>query len=248
MKNIYDQESFFKAYAHMPRSREGLGGAGEWHQLQPLFPNLQGKKVLDLGCGFGWHCMYAVRMGAESVLGIDSSKRMLERAALENYDGKITYEVCGIEEYGYPRETFDLVISNLVLHYIEDLDQVYADVYKTLKKGGQFLFNIEHPVFTAGVKEDWIYNEAGEILYWPVDHYYDTGKRETLFLGEHVVKQHHTLTQILNSLLKCGFHIEAVEEAVPPENMMHLQGMKEELRRPMMLLVKAGKAGGDFGS
>ena len=37
MKNIYDQDSFFKAYAQMPRSREGLGGAGEWYQQETLF-------------------------------------------------------------------------------------------------------------------------------------------------------------------------------------------------------------------
>ena len=56
-----------------------------------------------------------------------------------------------------------------------------------------------------------------------------------------MIKQHHTLTQILNSLLKCGFQIEAVEEAMPPENMLHLPGMRDEMRRPMMLLVKAVK-------
>lgn len=53
MKNIYDDYAFFEAYANMPRSRGGLASAGEWHQLQPLFPDLKGKKVLDLGCGYG---------------------------------------------------------------------------------------------------------------------------------------------------------------------------------------------------
>lgn len=53
MNNLYDDEQFFKAYANMPRSKEGLNAAGEWHQLQPLFPDLKGKTVLDLGCGYG---------------------------------------------------------------------------------------------------------------------------------------------------------------------------------------------------
>ena len=48
MRNIYDNSEFFAAYAEMGRSKEGLKAAGEWHQLQPLFPKLQGKKVLDL--------------------------------------------------------------------------------------------------------------------------------------------------------------------------------------------------------
>ena len=56
-----------------------------------------------------------------------------------------------------------------------------------------------------------------------------------------MVKQHHTLTQILMGLLNNGFELEAVEEAKPSEEMMSIPEMKDELRRPMMLLVKANK-------
>ncbi len=67
------------------------------------------------------------------------------------------------------------------------------------------------------------------------------GERRTHFLGCDVVKQHHTLTQILMGLLNHGFELAAVEEAEPPKEMMSIPGMKDELRRPMMLLVKANK-------
>lgn len=241
MSSIYDNDEFFEAYANMDRSKNGLKSAGEWHQLQPLFPDVKGKKVLDLGCGYGWHCEYAARMGAAAVLGIDSSEKMIAKAVSVNSDEKIKYKVCGVEEYDYPENTYDLVISNLVLHYIEDLEKVYRNVHKTLKQGGCFLFNIEHPAFTAGVNQDWVYDENGKPLYWGIDNYYYPGERETNFLGHKVVKQHHTLAQILNTLLQNGFQIEAVEEAMPPTDMMHLPGMADEMRRPMMLLVKANK-------
>ena len=65
----------------------------------------------------------------------------------------------------------------------------------------------------------------------------------TSFLGQEVRKQHHTLSQILMGLLRNGFALEAVEEAMPSEEMISLPGMKDEMRRPMMLLVKARKAG-----
>ena len=52
MGNTYDNEAFFRQYAAMSRSREGLSAAGEWHQLKPMFPALRGKSVLDLGCGY----------------------------------------------------------------------------------------------------------------------------------------------------------------------------------------------------
>ena len=74
-----------------------------------------------------------------------------------------------------------------------------------------------------------------------MDDYYVSGERLALFLGQKLKKQHHTLTQILNGLLQTGFALEAVVEAEPPAEMMDLPGMADELRRPMMLLVKARK-------
>jgi len=230
----YDNPDFFQAYSRMSRSQLGLDGAGEWHQLQPLFPDPAGKTVLDLGCGFGWHCKYAADLGAASVLGIDQSKTMIAEAERRNAAPCIEYRVCDLLQFSYPKACYDLVISNLVLHYIEDLDAVYGLIRKTLKPGGTFLFNIEHPTFTAGVNQQ--FSADGT---WPVDRYYEPGWRTADFLGYPMVKYHHTLTQILNGLLHAGFVLEAVEEAMPPKQWK--AQMPEELQRPMMLLVKAGR-------
>lgn len=239
MKNEYDNEIFFGEYAKMSRSRDGLRSAGEWHQLKPLFPPLQEKNVLDLGCGYGWHCKFAAEQGAARVLGLDLSCKMIEEAKKRNAAEQIEYRICGIEEYEYPENTWDCVVSNLSLHYIENIEAIFQKVHKTLKQGGTFLFNIEHPVFTAGVGQDWIYTEEGVPKYWPVDNYFISGKRHTRFLGCDVTKYHHTLTQILMGLLNNGFELKDVVEAEPPQKMMDLPGFKDELRRPMMLLVKA---------
>ena len=239
MGNTYDNEAFFRQYAAMSRSREGLSAAGEWHQLKPMFPALRGKSVLDLGCGYGWHCKFSAEQGASRILGIDLSGKMIEEARKRNGGPGITYRVCGIGEYEYPADAWDCVVSNLALHYIEDLEEVFRKVFQTLKQDGVFLFNIEHPVFTSGVGQDWVYGDDGQPRHWPVDGYFTPGKRETHFLGCSVLKYHHTLTQILMGALRSGFALEAVEEAMPPEEMMGLPGMEDELRRPMMLLVRA---------
>ncbi|MCI9336852.1 MAG: class I SAM-dependent methyltransferase [Lachnospiraceae bacterium] len=239
MHNEYDNEKFFEEYAKMSRSQKGLDAAGEWRQFRSLFPPLEGKSVLDLGCGYGWHCRYAVEKGAGQVLGIDLSRKMIEEAGARNADRQTEYRVCGIEAYEYPENTWVCVISNLALHYIRDIAEVFRKVRRTLKPEGVFLFNIEHPVFTAGVGQDWIYGRDGEPLYWPVDDYFMPGERRTRFLGCEVMKQHHTLTQIVMGLLENGFAIQALEEAVPPGEMMDIPGMRDELRRPMMLLVRA---------
>ncbi len=232
--NLYDEPEFFKAYAEMDRSRNGLEAAGEWHQLKRLFPNVRGKHVLDLGCGYGWHCRYAMVQGATSVTGIDQSRRMIEEAMRRNPAEGITYRICSLQEFEYPENSYDLVISNLVLHYVENLETVYRKVFRTLVPGGVFLMNIEHPVFTAGRNQQFAADGT-----WPVVDYYHPGERQTVFLDHTVTKFHHTLTQILMGLIHSGFCIDAVEETMPPETWR--AAMPEEMQRPMMLLVRAGK-------
>lgn len=55
-ENKYDDDVFFNKYKEMNRSVQGLEGAGEWSQLKQLLPDFEGKRVLDLGCGYGWLC------------------------------------------------------------------------------------------------------------------------------------------------------------------------------------------------
>ncbi|CDN42254.1 hypothetical protein BN871_BA_00290 [Paenibacillus sp. P22] len=52
-QNKYDDKEFFSSYSRMPRSLGGLDAAGEWSTLRGMLPDLEGKRVLDLGCGFG---------------------------------------------------------------------------------------------------------------------------------------------------------------------------------------------------
>lgn len=98
----YDNEVFFQEYAKTTRSQLVLTGAGKWHMLQTLFPDLQGNRVLDLGCGYGWHCKYAVEQDAAQVLGIDISHEMLDETKKRNADPKIEYRLCGVEYYDCP--------------------------------------------------------------------------------------------------------------------------------------------------
>lgn len=226
----------------MSRSKNGLEGAGEWHELKNMLPDFRNKRVLDLGCGFGWHCRYAAENGARLVVGIDISQKMLSVAKSKTQYENIKYIRMAIEDIDFPEESFDVVISSLALHYVESFEDVLARVYKCLSKGGDFVFSVEHPIFTAQGPQDWYYDDKGNILHWPVDHYFTEGIRNAKFLGEEVIKYHRTLTTYLNSLIKAGFEITGVVEPKPSEDMLNtIPGMLNELRRPMMLLVSARK-------
>ena len=241
-ENKYDDEIFFEKYSQMDRSKKGLAGAGEWHELKKMLPDFKGKKVLDLGCGFGWHCIYAMEQGADSAVGIDISSKMLEEAKKKTKFSNVEYIQMPIEDINFKADSFDVVISSLAFHYVESFENICKKVNNCLVKGGEFIFSAEHPVFTAQGREDWYCDESGNILHWPVDSYYLEGKRESVFLGEKVEKYHKTLTTYLNTLLKTGFEIIGIVEAQPSEEMLKIiPEMKDELRRPMILLVSAKK-------
>lgn len=240
-ENKYDQEVFFQKYSGMLRSQMGLAGAGEWRELQKLLPDFAGKRVLDLGCGYGWHCRYALEQGAASVLGTDLSEKMLEQARARNSGDGIIYRRAAMEDLDFPAGSFDVALSSLAFHYVRDFTPLAENIFCWLTDGGAFVFSVEHPVFTAQGSQEWFYGENGEIMHFPVDNYYIEGVRDAVFLGERVKKYHRTLTTYLDTLLRSGFRLERVVEPPPPEDMLDLPGVRDELRRPMMLLVSARK-------
>src|SRR5699024_7671524 len=118
-ENKYDDNIFFQKYSQMSRSQQGLAGAGEWETLRKLLPDFKDKRVLDLGCGYGWHCIYAMEHGASSVVGVDISHKMLEVAKEKTHFPEVEYECCAIEDIDFPEESFDVILSSLAFHYIE---------------------------------------------------------------------------------------------------------------------------------
>lgn len=240
-ENKYDNEVFFKKYSEMNRSQNGLKGAGEWSELQKVLPDFKGKYVLDLGCGYGWHCMYAAQNGAKYVLGTDISQKMLNIALKKNHHPNIEYQCIAMEDIQGLENSFDIVLSSLAFHYVFDYEQLIQNIHGWLKPLGYLVFSVEHPVFTAQGKQDWYYDDDGNIMHFPVDHYFYEGVRHAQFLGEEVIKYHRTLTTYFNTLLVNGFEILNIIEPQPPKDMMNIEGMQDEMRRPMMLIVLAQK-------
>ncbi len=242
-QNKYDDPDFFRRYSAMDRSLGGLDRAGEWPAFRALLPKLANRRVLDLGCGFGWHCRYARENGARSVTGVDVSEKMLDRARAETGDPTISYVRAAIEDIDFAPNSFDVVISSLAFHYVERFDLVCGKVHACLAPGGDFVFSVEHPVFTARAAQDWILGPAGERLYWAVDGYTDEGPRRTSWLAEDVVKYHRTLATYIDTVIDSGFTLMRIAEPGPPPEMLADDpAAKDDLRRPTFLLVAARKA------
>jgi SAM-dependent methyltransferase len=241
-QNKYDDAEFFAKYSELPRSVHGLEGAGEWPAFRALLPDLRGKRVLDLGCGFGWHCRYAREQGAASVIGVDLSEKMLARATAAGDDPGIEYRCGAIEDVDFPAGQLDLVISSLAFHYVERFDAVCRNVYRWLAPRGAFVFSVEHPIFTALAAQQWCLGPAGERLHWPVDDYQKEGLRRTKWLTDTVAKYHRTAATYVNTLIDSGFRLNRVLEPMPtPEMLAQNPDWKDECRRPIFMLFAAVK-------
>src|SRR5215472_14358716 len=238
-QNIYDNEEFFAGYSRLRRSVEGLDGAPEWPTLRTLLPDLRGRSVLDLGCGFGWFCRWVRQQGAAQILGIDVSEKMLAKARGATPDPAIIYTRADMEQLDLPAKVFDLVYSSLALHYVENLIGLMSQTHSSLVPGGRLVFSVEHPIFTAPSQPGRSLDAAGRKT-WPVEGYLEEGPRSTDWLAKGVIKQHRTLATYLNMLIGVGFVISHVEEWGPTaEQIVAEPSWADERQRPPFLIASA---------
>lgn len=238
-QNVYDDDSFFEGYSTLERSVDGLAGAAEWPTLRAMLPALEGRSVLDLGCGYGWFCRWAAGEGARSVLGVDLSNRMLERARSEGSNVGIEYRRGNLDEITLPHATFDLVYSSLTLHYVIEFDRLIAEIGQALVPGGSFVFSVEHPIFMAPSDPRFVDDEAGRSV-WQLDGYLHEGERVTDWFVPGVVKQHRTIETYLRALRRVGLVLsDLIEWGPSAEQIDRVPEWRVERERPPFLLVAA---------
>lgn len=242
-QNIYDNEIFFEGYRKIRENAINANNLFEIPALVSMMPDLKGKRVLDLGCGFGEHCKLFVDCGAEKVVGIDISNKMLEVAKKENSDPRIVYVNMPMEEIAQLNESFDVVVSSLALHYVEDFIGVVQSVYTLLNTDGVFLFSQEHPLVTChSGGSRWTRDDNGEKKYMNLANYGVEGEREATWFVDNVKIYHRTFSNIVNTLIEVGFSIEKMIEPLPTTELLkNYPDYKDLLHKPDFLLLKVKK-------
>jgi len=119
-QNIYDDPDFFAGYSSLERFGAGWERASEHADMLALLPDVKDGRVLDLGCGAGQLARYLATRGAAEVIGVDVSERMLELARTQWAHPRVSYQRMAIEELAFAPGRFDLVVSVLALHYVDD--------------------------------------------------------------------------------------------------------------------------------
>ena len=192
---------------------------------------LTGKKVLDAGCAAGWYTEQLLHCGAE-VVAVDMSPEMVN-AAIRRV-GNSAKVLCLDLEAALPFEdgSFDVIISSLTLHYLENWEQTFNEFQRVLKSGGQFLFSVHHPLTDIRLLNDPAYLSTQLI----VDEWVKDGKTFT------VPFYRRPLNYILNSTL-AYFELVRLIEPLPTREFQERDSKRFDklMKEPNFLIIEARK-------
>jgi SAM-dependent methyltransferase len=238
-KDFYEDDKILQDYLNFRHSPESPNESLEKPAFLELLGNAENKTILDLGCGDVRFGVELLEKGCASYLGVEPSSKMLEFAKRNLTNTQAKVEQAAIETWSYPAEQFDVVVSRLVLHYVENLDEAFHNIYKTLKPDGRFVFSVLHPVITSF---DTL-REKGEVRSnWIVDDYFKQSSRQVRLRNDYVTQHHRTLEGILMSLQKAGFVFEGLREGCPKaENFTDAELLERRMRIPLFLILSLTK-------
>lgn len=131
------------------RLREQMIGRLDWIAFTP-------GSILDLGCGTGrGAAALAARWPKARLVALDASPAMLREAQDQVGGLPIEWLAADAEAMPLPDGTFDLVFSNLMLPWCEDLDAVFAEVARVLASRGLFTFTTFGPDTLVELRSAW---------------------------------------------------------------------------------------------
>lgn len=238
-QNIYDDPDFFSGYKALRDGDKGLNELLEQPVMKNLLHPIQDKTILDMGCGLGHQIQALLQQHPKHITGLDISQKMLNEAQSRILFSNVEWICSALEDFDFGKNKFDLVISSMTLHYIENLDTLFQKIYSGLKPGGQFLFSMEHPICTAALQP---WKELDAKKYWLVNRYSEEDLRKQDWFVKDVEKYHHQLSTIVNALLKAGFLLKNMEEPSPGKELLQLRpDFEQHIHRPPIVIMNAEK-------
>jgi SAM-dependent methyltransferase len=193
-----------------------------------LLPPLAGTRVLDAGCGPGWYAEQLAARGAD-VTAFDAAPRFVEltRARVGGRARVLQADLARPLDFAADA-AFDLVLSTLALHYVEDWDAMLRELARVLRPGGHLVFSTHHPMMT------W--------QFFGTPDYFATERLESEWdiVGK-VAFYRRPLTAITEALARAGFVVERLVEPQPTEAFRHASPKEYAMymKSPWYLVVRA---------
>lgn len=208
-----------------------------------LFPDLNGKKVLDMGCGSGHSLKWCGDHGSIELWGLDISDRQLENARKYLHDNTYNAKLfCSPMEQnpGLPQGYFDVVYSIYAIGWTVDLQGTFNLIASYLKSGGVFIFSWDHPFMHCVEAKD------GQLIF--SGSYYEAEPFSYIQRGNPVTLLNRRLSDYINALSVAGFSVEWVVEETDKtilerdaEFSSDYYAPSKAKRFPLSLIVKARK-------
>lgn len=198
-----------------------------------LFPDVQGKDVLDAGCGPGVYSEELIKRGAR-VVSVDASDRMLELAR-ERVGGRAKLLQLDLSQPlpMFDDQCFDFVNAPLCLDYIGDWYTLFDEFYRILRPGGLVLYSGGHPSFDAE--------------YFSTQNYFAVEQVSSTWKGFDkpivVPTYRRSLEETLMPPIKAGFVLDNVHEPLPTDDFRKsdLRRYKKLMHRPCFICTRARK-------
>lgn len=186
----------------------------EMPHMFKMVGNLEGKKLLDLGCGFGVHAEFYSKNGA-MVTGIDASENEIEYAKNKKIKNAEFFVFDITKKLSFDAESFEIIACSLVLDHIEDLGKFFRECFRVLKREGIMILSIPNPVFYQEESIAGIINDGGIVKIY--GDYFNRRKIVHKWMkGEMVVEAfHRPLEDYFSAFLHEGFILKEFSEARP---------------------------------
>ncbi len=227
-------DNFFKEYVKL---RKGMLNSHERSEItffSNLLGSIKGKKLLDLGCGFGDYAKFYAKKGAK-VTGLDNSKKEIEYARSQNIKNTDFLVFDLLKKLPFKNNEFDIITSSLVLDHIENLRPLFEECFRVLKPKKEMLFSIANPIF---------YQEkslAGKFKFlgrkFVFGNYFKRRKIKRIWGGKVTAETYHKLLEdYFAAFLNSGF--ELVEFREPK---LGLNKLNWHSRNPTVLVFRIRK-------
>ncbi len=188
-------------------------------------------KILDVGCGEGYVSRYISSI-SHDVIGIDNSPEFVKSAKKYSKDSE-NYLVGDVQNLPFSKDSFDVVIANMLLMELQTPNKAISEVSRILKPKGKFIFQILHP--SRGLmnndKSDYFTNSK-QVKKYLVD------GLESPFKS---IRYHHPFSFYTKSLQDNGFVIYHLDEPVPSSNMPRDNPLWEIFKEPQIMIIGAKK-------
>jgi SAM-dependent methyltransferase len=238
---FYDVETVFEHYSNHRDRADNPNETIEQPILWEMIGDPSGFFVLDLGCGDARIAEAFKTAGAARYVGIEGSVRMVKRSHERIDPSFAEVRHLNLENFQPSPAEFDLIVSSLAFHYVEDIRSLFVKLHQALKPDGKLVFSVEHPVITSCNSSLDTSPIRGA---WTVDGYFERGPRQVRWMGDVVTKYHRTLQDFFELLGQTGFQLEKFRESDPaPERFRDVDLWRRRRRIPLFLLMSATKHG-----